>query len=36
MERVLSMAEKIIGEVPFVNLACTPDERAVKALEEVL
>lgn len=36
MERVLNLAEEIIGEVPFVNLACTPDARAVKALEEVL
>lgn len=36
VEKMLSLAEGIIGEVPFVNLACTPDERAVKALEEVL
>lgn len=36
MERVLTLAEEILGAVPFVNLACTPDLRAVEALEGVL
>lgn len=34
--RVLALAEEILSEIPFINLACSPDEGAVKALEEVL
>ena len=36
VERVLALAGEILEEVPFVNLACTPDERAVTALEDIL
>lgn len=36
VEKVMDIFSEIISEVPFYHLACTPDEQAVKALEEVL
>lgn len=36
MDRVTDLCSSIITEVPFYTLSCTPDEGAVRALEEVL
>lgn len=36
VEKVMDIFDEILKEIPFYQLACTPDERAVKALEEVL
>ena len=35
-ERVISLAEQIYREVPMLRLICTPDEGAVRCLEEAL
>lgn len=36
VESAVSMVERILGQVPVYELACTPDESAVKALEAQL
>lgn len=36
MEKTADLAEKLLGQVPVYELACTPDETAVEALEAQL